>query len=99
MKTENSAPVLAPSALSRDFSRLLPVYGMPALMLLLILFFSVLLPDTFPTLLSLNSILSDKVIIAILALAAMIPMLTNKIDLTVGYGIVLWHILAISLQT
>ena len=28
----------------------------------------------------------------------MIPMTTGKIDLTVGYGIVLWHILAITLQ-
>ena len=28
----------------------------------------------------------------------MIPMMTGKIDLTVGYGIVLWHILAITLQ-
>lgn len=79
--------------------RYLPVYGLPILTLLLILLFSVLLPDTFPTLLNLRSILSDKSIIAILALAAMVPMLTGKIDLTVGYGIVLWHILAISLQT
>ncbi len=30
---------------------------------------------------------------------AMIPMVTGRIDLTVGYGFVLWHILAISLQT
>jgi len=29
----------------------------------------------------------------------MIPMSAGRIDLTVGYGIVLWHILAISLQT
>ena len=29
----------------------------------------------------------------------MIPMAAGRIDLTVGYGIVLWHILAISLQT
>lgn len=28
----------------------------------------------------------------------MIPMVTGNVDLTVGYGIVLWHILAISLQ-
>jgi ribose transport system permease protein len=28
----------------------------------------------------------------------MIPMTTGKIDLTVGWGIVLWHILAVSLQ-
>ena len=79
--------------------RYLPVFGLPILTLLLILFFSVLLPDTFPTILNLRSILSDKSIIAILALAAMVPMLTGKMDLTVGYGIVLWHILAISLQT
>ena len=41
----------------------------------------------------------DKAIIAILSLAAMIPMMAGRIDLTVGYGIVLWHILAIALQT
>ncbi|MGO7353091.1 hypothetical protein ACCS92_38550, partial [Rhizobium ruizarguesonis] len=46
-----------------------------------------------------RSIVSDKAIIALLSLAAMIPMASGRIDLTVGYGIVLWHILAISLQT
>ena len=45
---------------------------------------------------NLRSILGDKAIIAILSLAAMVPMVTGKIDLTVGFGIVLWHILAIS---
>jgi ribose transport system permease protein len=78
--------------------RLLPVYGLPILMVLLIILFSILLPDTFPTLLDLRSIIADKAIIAMLSLAAMIPMVSGKIDLTVGYGIVLWHILAISLQ-
>lgn len=78
--------------------RRLPVYGLPLLMLALILLFSILLPDTFPTMLNLRSIIADKAIIALLALAAMIPMVSGKIDLTVGYGIVLWHILAISLQ-
>ena len=76
-----------------------PVYGLPALTVVLIVLFSVMLPDTFPTLFNLRSILSDKSVIALLALAATIPMMTGKIDLTVGYGIVLWHILAISLQT
>ncbi|MBA4350795.1 MAG: ABC transporter permease [Rhodobacter sp.] len=79
--------------------RLAPTYGLVILMLGLILLFSVLLPTTFPTLLNLRSILSDKAIIALLALAAMIPMVAGRIDLTVGYAIVLWHILAISLQT
>ncbi|MEM1163303.1 MAG: ABC transporter permease, partial [Pseudomonadota bacterium] len=78
--------------------RLLPVYGLVILMVGLILMFSILLPDTFPTMLNLRAIISDKAIIAILSLAAMIPMVAGRIDLTVGYGIVLWHILAISLQ-
>ena len=79
--------------------RLAPTYGLVILMLGLILLFSFLLPNTFPTILNVRSILSDKAIIALLALAAMIPMVAGRIDLTVGYGIVLWHILAISLQT
>jgi ribose transport system permease protein len=78
--------------------RYLPVYGLVVLTILLALFFSILLPQTFPTLLNLRSIVADKAIIAILSLAVMVPMVTGKIDLTVGYGIVLWHILAISLQ-
>ncbi len=78
--------------------RFLPVYGLVILMVGLAVLFSVLLPNTFPTLLNLRSVISDKAIIALLSLAAMIPMVTGKIDLTVGYGIVLWHILVISLQ-
>ncbi len=79
--------------------RLAPVYGLVILMAVLIVLFSILLPETFPTLLNLRAILSDKSIIAMLSLAAMIPMVAGRIDLTVGYGIVIWHILAISLQT
>lgn len=97
---------LEPTALDLDglgfgarVLRLLPVYGLLILMLALIALFSILLPDTFPTMLNLRSILGDKSIIAILSLAAMVPMMAGRIDLTVGYGIVLWHILAIALQT
>ena len=79
--------------------RQVPAYGLPILMVLLIAVFSIILPDTFPTMLNLRSILGEKGIIAILSLAAMIPMMAGRIDLTVGYGIVLWHILAIALQT
>ncbi len=79
--------------------RMLPVYGLPLLTLALIILFSLLLPDTFPTALNARSIMADKSIIAILSLAAMLPMMAGRIDLTVGYGIVMWHILAISLQT
>jgi ribose transport system permease protein len=78
--------------------RMLPVYGLPILTILLIAFFSIILPDSFPTAINARSILSDKAIIALLSLAAMVPMMAGRIDLTVGFGIVMWHILAISLQ-
>ena len=83
----------------QKIGRIVPTYGLVLLTLFLMVLFSVLLPDTFPTMLNLRAILSDKSIIAMLSLAAMIPMAAGRIDLTVGYGIVLWHILAISLQT
>jgi ribose transport system permease protein len=78
--------------------RLLPIYGLPILTVALIAFFSLLLPASFPTAINARSILSDKAIIALLSLAAMVPMMAGRIDLTVGFGIVMWHILAISLQ-
>jgi ribose transport system permease protein len=78
--------------------RMLPVYGLPILTLILIVFFSLLLPDSFPTAINVQSILSDKAIIALLSLAAMVPMMAGRVDLTIGFGIVMWHILAISLQ-
>ncbi len=90
---------LAKLPLAKRLIRLAPVYGLLILMIGLILLFSILLPRTFPTLLNLRAILSDKSIIALLSLSAMVPMVAGRIDLTVGYGIVLWHILAISLQT
>jgi ribose transport system permease protein len=90
---------LAGLSLGQKIGRLIPVYGLVILTVGLILLFSILLPGTFPTILNVRSIVSDKAIIALLSLAAMIPMASGRIDLTVGYGIVLWHILAISLQT
>lgn len=86
-------------SLAARIARQLPVYGLPILTLALIALFSLTLSETFPTLLNLRSIVADKSIIALLSLAVTIPMACGKIDLTVGYGIVLWHILAISLQS
>jgi ribose transport system permease protein len=95
---EPTRPELASLTRWQAIGRILPVYGLPILTLLLIVFFSILLPDTFPTALNVRSILSDKAIIAMLSLAATLPMMAGRIDLTVGFGIVMWHILAISLQ-
>lgn len=96
---EPTAADLRGLSVTEKATRLAPVYGLVFLTIALILMFSVMMPNTFPTLLNVRSVVSDKSIIAILSLAAMIPMAAGRIDLTVGYGIVLWHILAISLQT
>lgn len=90
---------LAELSFGQKIIRLLPVYGLVVLTAILIILFSILLPNTFPTMLNLRAILADKSIIALLSLAAMVPMAAGRIDLTVGYGIVIWHILAISMQT
>jgi ribose transport system permease protein len=44
----------------QKFARFIPVYGLVLLTAFLILLFSILLPDTFPTLLNLRSIISNK---------------------------------------
>ena len=93
---EPTRPELASLSRGQAILRLLPVYGLPLLTILLIVLFSILLPDTFPTWLNFRSILADKSIVAMLALAATLPMMAGRIDLTVGFGIVMWHILAIS---
>jgi ribose transport system permease protein len=95
---EPTQPELMGMTTGQKILRLLPVYGLPILTLFLIVLFSILLPDTFPTWLNFRSILADKSIVALLALAATLPMMAGRIDLTVGFGIVMWHILAISFQ-
>jgi ribose transport system permease protein len=72
---------------------------LPILTVLLIVLFSLLLPNTFPTQLTLASILSTTSIIALLALAEMIVAAIGQIDLSVGYGIGIAHILAVGLIT
>jgi ribose transport system permease protein len=89
---------LAQLSPGKRVGKLLPVYGLPMLAVALIALFSALFPTTFPTVLNFSAIIDNKAVIALLALAVLCPMITGKIDLTIGYGIVLWHILVISLQ-
>ncbi|MEU7721167.1 ABC transporter permease [Streptomyces tibetensis] len=72
-------------------------YGLLALTALLYLAFSLALPDTFPTLDTLDSILSNQSIPAVLALAATVPVVTGAFDLSIGYGLGLAHVLVLQL--
>jgi ribose transport system permease protein len=77
----------------------LPRYGLVLVALALVLVFSALRPDSFPTMANFNAIVGNKTIDAFLALAVMVPMVTKNFDLSVGYGMGLTYVLAISLQT
>jgi ribose transport system permease protein len=77
----------------------LPVYGLVIMTAILIGVFSILLPGTFCTWTNARLIMSNQAVTAVLALAAMIPMVAGKIDLSLGYGVVLAEVLAISFQT
>lgn len=79
------------------FSQMLTRHALLVLCFLLILIFSIS-TDSFASMLTLNAILESKSKVALLALAATTTMIVGKIDLNVGFGIVLWHILAITLQ-
>jgi ribose transport system permease protein len=75
--------------------RFLSVYGLPLLLFVLFVFFSLLLPNTFFKAYNIYSILSDKSVIALLALAEMVPIATGAFDLSIGWGIGLYHILTV----
>ena len=81
----------------RRFGHLVGSYGLLALTALLFLVFSLALPDTFPTLDNVSSILSNQSIPAILALGAMIPIVTGKFDLSIGFGLGFAHVVVMQL--
>src|SRR4029077_17614823 len=64
--------------------RLLSVHGLLVLLLVLIGGFSLLRPDTFPTTVNFQAIPSARAVVALLALAVMIPLAANEFDLSVG---------------
>src|SRR5690349_17066263 len=84
----------AGSAITRAIS----VWGLLVLLILLIVVFSLLLPNTFPTYFNVKSILNNKSVQALLALAVFIPMTANHFDLSAGFNLGISQVLAIGLQ-
>ena len=58
-------------------TRAVSVWGLLILLILLLIVFSLLKPDTFPTYFNIRSILNNKSVQALLALAVFIPMTAN----------------------
>jgi ribose transport system permease protein len=70
-------------------------YGLLVLGGVLILAFSLALPDTFPTGLTVRSILNNQTTTLLLALALTVVIATKEFDLSIGYVVGLTHVLAI----
>lgn len=73
-------------------------YGLAVFLGTLIVVFSALMPDTFPTAFNLRTMLNTQSVVLLLALAEMVPLSTDNFDLSVGYLVGLVHIVMISLQ-
>jgi ribose transport system permease protein len=87
---------------SRSFgavvTRAISVWGLLVLLVLLVIVFSLLKPDTFLTYFNIRSILSNKSVQALVALSVFIPMTANQFDLSAGFNVGISQVLAIGLQ-
>jgi ribose transport system permease protein len=62
-------------------------YGLLVLFVLVVIGFSVLLPESFPTLPNFRNIAGNQSVLAILTLAAIIPLICGHFDLSIGAGL------------
>ncbi|MFC3323668.1 ABC transporter permease [Mesorhizobium cantuariense] len=74
-------------------------YALPAILLILVVIFSVLNPTTFPSLLTLNTLLRTESVAAILAIALIFPLVVGEFDLSVGANLGLGAILVTGLTS
>lgn len=93
-----SLSVARPSPRTTTASQVISVWGLLLLLVALIALFSALKPDTFPTYFNMRSIVNNKAIQAMLALAVFVPMTANHFDLSVGYMLGISQVLVIGLQ-
>ena len=78
--------------------RLFEVNGLLILTVLLVVFFSILRPRTFPTPLTAAAILQETSTVALLALGETIVIAAGQFDLSIGYVIDICAVLAVGLQ-
>ncbi|HLW89850.1 MAG TPA: ABC transporter permease [Roseiarcus sp.] len=81
-----------------SLAKLLTSYSLLILTAILIIGFSLLLPRTFPTEFNIRSILGTQSVIALLALAVMVPLAAGQYDLSVGFVLGITQMAVIGLQ-
>ena len=90
--------MMSPRRSGLNLSQLAARWGLLILLVLLIAIFSALKPDTFPTYFNLRSIVTNKSVQALLALAVFLPMTANHFDLSAGFLLGIAQVLVIGLQ-
>lgn len=88
---------LASRAPRPAISTLLSSYGLLILGVALALTFSIVMPDTFPTALTVRAILNDQTTVLLLALGLTVVVTTGEFDMSVGYGLGLTYVLTVGL--
>jgi len=83
---------------TQKFAHALPQYGLVVVMFGLFAFFSLLFPDSFFTWFNFRVLVSGNAVLAMMALAASVPMIAGKIDLSIGFALSLWSMTAITFQ-
>ena len=73
-------------------------YGLLAVLVALVVAFSLALPSTFPTGFTFRTLLENQSVVALVSLAVMVPLITGQFDLSVGYMITLTNVLVVGLQ-
>jgi ribose transport system permease protein len=79
-------------------SHFVSVWSLLILLVALVLAFSMIKPETFPTYFNFRSIVNNKSVQALLALAVFLPMTANHFDLSVGFLLGISQVLVIGLQ-
>ncbi len=83
---------------AQSLSNLVAVYGLLIVLILVLAVFGALKPDTFLSVININSIMVSQSVTALVAMAVMIPLATKQFDLSVGYHLGMAQVLIIGLQ-
>jgi ribose transport system permease protein len=98
MNTSTKSTALEPPKGSPWYRKIFTTYGMVLLTIILFVVFSIARPSSFATLLNFQLLVSGNSVLLILALAVTLPMVAGKIDLSIGYGVGLWQVMALVWQ-
>jgi ribose transport system permease protein len=82
----------------RQLSEFVATYGLAVVFVLVVAIFGLLRPSTFLGASNIDNLLISQSVTALLAFAEMIPLATNRFDMSVGYHVGMAQVLVIGLQ-